>query len=175
MEVGHNGDVTIWGQDQLFALHVDSDLTPVWAKHFDHQGSFQFIRELPSGDLLAGINMDTAGAVLARMDAAGNFLWYKSYIRPLGLVQDCLIKSDSSFIITGYTDNIASTNGFDPLPLDYHPKLFMMELNGAGNVQWCKGYGSEPEWYASSGRQRIVVVANGVSRAKIPPAARRGR
>ncbi len=154
------GIVATGRAESFFALRVDSLGTPLWSKQFPYNGSFSFIRELPGGDLLAGINMDTAGAAIARLDANGNFIWCKSYIRPKGLVHDCYIESDSSFIIAGYTDSIGSTNGFGTLPPDYHPKLFMMKLNGTGNVQWCKGYDSEPKWYAPE-PLRIVTAQDG--------------
>lgn len=148
LEVNHDKSVIAWGRDAAFyALKADSNLAHVWSKHFDRHGGFQFIKELPNGDLLAGINMDTAGAVVARMDPDGNFLWCKSYIRPGGMVHDAVIESDSSFIITGYTDSIQQSM-FLPLPASFHPKLFMMKLDGAGAVQWCKGYDSTPDlWY----------------------------
>ena len=152
-----NKGVITWGREwSFFALRADSNLAHVWSKHFDRIGGFQFIKELPGGDLIAGINMDTAGAVVARMDAAGNFIWCKSYIRPKGMVHDCLVESDSSFIITGTTD---STFAF-PLPLGYHPKLFMMKLDGEGGVQWCKGYDNPALWYARRG-SRIVRANDG--------------
>jgi Secretion system C-terminal sorting domain len=169
LEITSDGGAIAWGRDDsFFALRVDSQGMPLWSRQFAHHGSFRFIRELPGGDLLAGFNMDTAGAVVARLGPAGNFLWCRSYIRPGGMVQGCVIESDSSFIITGYTDSIASTNGFEPLPADYDPKLYMMKLNGLGEVQWCKGYGSEPKWYARKGIQiRKTLDANYVVLANI--------
>ncbi|MBL0126403.1 MAG: T9SS type A sorting domain-containing protein [Flavobacteriales bacterium] len=171
LEVTNDGGVILWGRDKnFFALRTDENGTPTWAKYFGynigfqiygHSGSFEFIRELPGGDLLAGINMDTAGVVVARMDAGGNFLWCKSYIRPGGMVHDCLIESDDSFIITGATDTIASTNSLIPLPPDYHPKLFMMKLDGGGDVQWCKGYDSAPNFWYSRDASRIVRAQDG--------------
>ena len=168
LEVTSDGGAVAWGKDEsLFALKVGQNSMPVWSKQFAHRGSFGFIRELPGGDLLAGINMDTAGVVVARLNAAGNFLWCKSYMRPRGKVQDCVIESDSSFMITGFTDSIASTDVTIPLPPDYHPKLFLMKLNGAGDVQWCKGYEGDPRWYARRGPRmvrtldaRYLVLAN---------------
>ncbi|MCB0794283.1 MAG: T9SS type A sorting domain-containing protein [Flavobacteriales bacterium] len=159
LEITSDKNVITWGS--LFALQVDSMGTPVWARHFDGQGAFQFIKQLPSGDLLAGISMVGAGATIARLDANGNILWCKSYIRPRGVVHDCLIESDSSFIITGATDSLATTNIFDPLPWNYHPKLFMMKLDGGGDVQWCKGYVSDPNLWYSHRSSRIVQALDG--------------
>jgi hypothetical protein len=167
--ITNDGGAIAWGRaESFFALKVDPAGLPLWSKQFPHHGSFGFIRELSNGDFLAGINMDTAGVVVARMDADGNFIWCKSYIRPRGVVQDCVIESDNSFIIIGYTDSIASTNVFDPMPSDYQPKLFMMKLDGMGEVQWCKGYRSEPRrWYVRFGLRiertldgNYVVLAN---------------
>ncbi len=140
LDVTHDNGLVTWGwKSNFFALRVDSDLNHVWSKHFDRHGGFQFIKELPGGDLLAGINMDTAGAVVARMDAAGNFLWCKSYIRPSGLMHDCIVENDSTFIITGVTDSLS--NGGQ--------KMFMLKLNGTGDVQWCRGYNSVFHWDAN--------------------------
>ena len=137
LEVTDDSCVVAWGgTNNFFAMKVGSDLNPIWSKLFDRRGNFEFIRELPGGDLLAGISMDTAGAVVARMDADGNFLWCKSYIRPSGLVRDCVIESDSSFVIAGITDVQPATT----------QKLFMLKLNGAGDVQWCKGYDIDSYW-----------------------------
>ena len=148
--VTEDSSIVVWGPNaDFYAMRTDPSGAPLWARSFGAHGGFQFIKELPGGDLLAGINMDTAGAVVARMDANGNFLWCKSYMRPKGMVHDAIIESDSSFVITGFTD---STNlfAFIPLPADFQPKLFMMKLNGAGDVQWCKGYDSDPyHWYTS--------------------------
>jgi len=158
----------VWGRDEsFFTLRVDPNGMPLWSKQFNHNGSVAFVREFPSGDLLAGFNMDTAGVALARMNAAGEILWCKSYVRPKGNLQDCVIESDSMFIVSGYTDSIASTNALIPLPMDYQPKLFMMKVNGTGQVQWCKGYAGEPRWYARKGVRMVrtldgkyVVLAN---------------
>ena len=158
------GVVTWGGENRFFAVKADSSGAPVWAKRFNNNGGFQFIKELPSGDLLAGINMDTAGAVVARLDSDGNFIWCRSYIHPNGMINDVLIESDDIFVITGYTDSIASPNSPPP---DYHPKLFMMKLNGTGEMQWCRGYDSEHNWNVNrssrivrSADDNYVVLAN---------------
>ncbi len=171
LEVLSDGGVITWGRNRnFFALRVAEDGTPVWGKYFGHRtgmqsfgrsGSFQFIRELPNGDLIAGMNMDTAGVVIARMDANGEFLWCKSYLRPGGMVHDCSIGSDGTFIITGATDTIASTNSSIPLPEDYHPLLFMMKLSSSGEVQWCRGYDSDPNLWYSRMASRLVRTQDG--------------
>ena len=136
LNITSNKGIVVWGREERFyAFQVDSIGAPIWAKRFSEEGSFRFIKELPSGDLLAGFDLPTAGASVARLDADGNIIWCKSYMRPLGLMHDAIVESDSSFIITGFT---STTNA----------KLFMMELDGDGAVQWCRGYGSGAyEWY----------------------------
>ena len=167
MEITSDKGVILWG-GVYYVFKTDSTGFPVWAKYFGGKGGIQFVRELPGGDLVAGFNLDTAGAVLARLDPDGNFIWCKSYIRPKGMIHDCLIESDSSFILIGTTDSLATTNALDPLPPGYHPKLFMLKLDGAGDVQWCKGYDSDPNlWYPRYGSRIVraqdnnyVVLAN---------------
>lgn len=51
-------------------------------------------------------------------------------------MHDCLVESDSAFIITGLSDSSASDQ----------QKLFMMRLNGAGEVQWCRSYAASQHW-----------------------------
>lgn len=138
LSVTNDAGAITWGLENFYALKVDSSLAHVWSRYFNRAGSFQFIKELPGGDLLAGINMDTAGAVVARMNAAGEFLWCRSYIRPSGLVHDCLVESDSSFLVIGVTDDVASAS----------QQEFMLKLNGAGDVLWCRGYGNGQGWAA---------------------------
>jgi hypothetical protein len=150
-----NSSVIIWGFDRyFFALKAEQTGDVAWARRFSHttNGSFRFIKELPNGDLLAGINMDAAGAAVGRMDAEGNFLWLKSYFRPKGMITDALIEDDGSFIITGFTDSLAAPGFLNPLPTDYWPKLFVMKLSGEGEVLWCKGYDISPyRWYTRPG------------------------
>ncbi len=160
--ISNTRDVITWGlAPAFFALKVDSAMDPVWAKQFSGDGSIQFLKELPNGDLLAGINMAAAGATVARLDANGNFLWCKSYIRPRGMVHDALIEPDGSMIITGFTDSIASQNPFIAYPTDYHPLLFMLKLNSEGEVQWCRGYDSAPNLWYSQVASRIVRTLDG--------------
>lgn len=162
IEVFTSGEVVAWGKEsRLFALKTDAMGEVLWAKRFPNHGAFRFIKELPGGDLLAGINMDTAGVVVARMDVTGNILWCKSYIRPSGMIADCVVESDSSFVITGFTDNLATTNSSVPMPVDYDPRLFLMKLNGEGEVQWCRGYrNASTRWYVGSG-VRMVQAQDG--------------
>ncbi|MBP6311099.1 MAG: T9SS type A sorting domain-containing protein [Flavobacteriales bacterium] len=153
LEILNDGSAVVWGRKYIspstFIMKVGNEGGSVWAKHFSNAGSFQFVKELPGGDLLVGLNMAHGGAALARLDANGNFIWLKSYIRPAGVVRDCRIESDSSFTVIGYTNE------------DNDPgnKLFMMRLNGTGNVQWCKGYDHSGGW--ASEVAKIVETLDG--------------
>ena len=166
-----DGGAVIWGRDKyFFVMKVDANGVPLWARHFGyhhpvlpsigHKGSFQFVKELPNGDLVAGLNMDSAGAVVARLAPDGSFLWCNSYI-PQGMVHDCLVEADGSIVVTAATDSIALTNTTVPLPSQYQPKLAMLKLNSNGDVLWCKGYYSSPNlWYTRS-PSRIVRAQDG--------------
>ncbi len=149
LEVCGDGSVVSWGGGgPFFFLKTDPTGNPLWAKRILRSGNVDFVKELPGGDLLAGISMDTAGVVVARMNAAGEVLWCKSYIRPNGEVHDVVIEPDGSFIITGVTE-VSALHALGPLPSTYHPKTFMLKLDGEGAVLWCRGYAIEPYlWYA---------------------------
>lgn len=142
----------IWSRNGLpgfYLIKAQEDLGLEWAHHYNATGSIQFVKELPGGDLLAGINMDTAGASVARFDAAGNLLWSKSYFRPKGVAHDAVVLSDTSFIITGFTDSTQA------------PKLFQMNLNGQGEVQWCKGYAGNSAWSTPYGQRTVQATGSG--------------
>jgi hypothetical protein len=132
----------------------------LWAKRFANGVSVQFVKELPGGGLLAGINLQAGGAVVARLTAGGELLWAKSYIRPLGRVHDGIVEDEGSFLITGYTE-IATTDMFTPYPPSFHPKLFTLKLNGAGEVQWCRGYSTAPYHWYTPNTSRIVRTQDG--------------
>lgn len=51
-------------------------------------------------------------------------------------MSDAIVVSDSSFVISGFTSTSASA------------QLFVMNLDGDGEVQWCRGYGGGAfDWY----------------------------
>ncbi|MBL7983737.1 MAG: T9SS type A sorting domain-containing protein [Flavobacteriales bacterium] len=156
LEVAENKDIILGGR-RSFILRADSSGQLVWARNFGRRVGVQFVRELPGGDLLAGFNLDTAGAAVARLDANGEFLWCKSYLRPKGMVHDCVINSDSSFIITGTTDSTFSY----PSPEGFDPLFFMLNLNGAGEVQWCMTYDSDPPLWRRLASTRIEKTLDG--------------
>ncbi len=149
LEITVSNDIVAWGRDYgFYAIRTDPNCELRWAKRFPNRGGFRFIKELSNGDLLTGINMETAGAAVGRMDAEGNFIWLKSYFRSRAMITDALIEEDGGFVIAGFTDSIASPGFLDPLPTNYWPKLFMMKLDGDGEVLWCKGYDISPyRWY----------------------------
>ncbi|MEZ4790314.1 MAG: T9SS type A sorting domain-containing protein [Flavobacteriales bacterium] len=162
LEVLSDGGVIAWGirVDRFYLLRVSNSGEPAWGRHFGAGGVFKFVKQLPGGDLLAGFNLLDGGAAVARFDAAGNTLWSKSYIRPRGMITDAVILSDDTYLVTGITDSLTA-DLFTPLPASYQPKLFLMNLNGAGEVQWCRGYDSMPNhWHAGSG-SKIVNTLDG--------------
>ncbi|MCB9183433.1 MAG: T9SS type A sorting domain-containing protein [Flavobacteriales bacterium] len=159
--VTNDSGAIIWGRDtNFFALRIDASLNPQWSRRYLEDGGFHFIKELPTGDFIAGINLKSGGATVARMDAEGNIIWCKSYIRPKGVVHDAYIHSDGSFIVTGYTDS-TTTSMFEPLSPLFQPKLFLMKLNGDGEVEWCRGFDSAPYYWHTPRWSRIVQSFDG--------------
>lgn len=148
LEITSDRSVLAWGRwPHCMLLKVDSALNLQWARSFNAVGQFEFVKELPGGDLLAGINTDTAAAVLARFSPGGDLLWCKSYFRPGGRIHDAAIGPDSSIVVVGYTDHA------DQLawPVGFQPKLFLMKVDGTGDVQWCRGYANNTYRWATAG------------------------
>ncbi|MBK6629116.1 MAG: T9SS type A sorting domain-containing protein [Flavobacteriales bacterium] len=147
LELLASGDVLVHGRpmigtlnalDNMYLLRLDSMGDVLWAKTYGSEGDgvIEFVRELPGGDLLVGMNRPGAGACMGRMDANGNALWLKSYIRPIAAVKDCVVENDSSFTVVGFTETgMGST-----------PQLYMLRLDGDGDVQWCKAYTRDLGW-----------------------------
>ncbi len=161
LSVTSDSGALIWGRDaHFFALRLNASLTPIWGKRFAEQGGVHFIKELPNGDFLAGINLRLGGATVARIDPEGNFVWCKSYIRPNGVVHDAYIESNGSIIVTGYTDSTA-TSTQQPLPVSFQPKLFMMKLDGDGEVLWCRGFDSAPYYWHTPRWSKIIQSLDG--------------
>jgi hypothetical protein len=151
----------IWGRDtNFYAFRVDADLNALWGQRFAEDGGIHFIKELPNGDLIAGINLRVGGASVARFDPQGNLVWSKSYFRPNGVIHDAYVDPDGSFIVTGYTDS-TTTSILEPLPAAFQPKLFMMKLSGDGTVQWCRGYDSAPYYWHTFWWSRIIRSSDG--------------
>lgn len=136
--------------ESFFIIRTDSLWDLLWYKDFGAGGYIQFVRELSNGDLIVGMNMEPGGAAVARMDPNGNFIWLKSYIRPEGVVRDCEVENDSTFTVIGYTDK---DNGPGT-------ELFMMRLNGTGDVLWCKGYDGPTGWVTSRAKLDKTIDGN---------------
>lgn len=151
LEAISNKCVIGWDRDnRLFIMKADSNLMHVWSRAFDQEGVFHFVKELPGGDLLAGFDLAGVGAGLMRLDPSGNILWCKSYFQPGGHMHDAVIESDSAFVTVGYTSGQADH------------KIFMMKVNGDGEVLWSKGYGTVQSWNTlSSARVRMAKAQDG--------------
>jgi len=131
----------VYKYDGLYYLMlVDSSLDSIrWIKKFsNHWGSPSFGKQLIDRSFIVGINMDTAGACLARLDSMGNVMWCKSYFRPKGMITDAVVDTDGNVMCVGFTDTI--TWGTGPMPNNFYTKLFLMKVDTAGNVIYCKGY-----------------------------------
>ena len=91
-----------------------------------------------------------------RMDIEGNVLWSKSYFQPLGLTHDAVVDPDGSILVTGYTEPTAGI--FEP-PVT--PILYLMKLDPAGQVLWCRGYNSAPRNWHTPNDIRMVRALDG--------------
>jgi hypothetical protein len=143
-------------------LRTDSSGNLLWSKYFhEHHGGAQFAAELSDRSVIAGLNIDSGGAVLARLDSAGNLLWSKSYVRPRGFLHSILPEADGTFLVTGTTDSLRINLG-DQYPLWFHPTLFLMKLDTSGQLLWAKEYddSSGVNNYFSLDVSRLIKLAD---------------
>lgn len=152
------GCVALGTTESFFILRVDAMGDVLWSRQFLNSGRFLFARELGNGDMLVGMYIDTAGAVLARMTGEGEFIWCRSYFRPNGFLTDCIVEADGSFTVLGATDHMVEEGAV--FPLAYQPQVFIMRLDSDGVVQWCKGYHSATRWFFA-GSRKVHQLANG--------------
>jgi hypothetical protein len=148
----------VWGRDQSFYLmRVDSTLAPIWSHVMNQVGGFRYVKELPNGDLIAGMDMAQVGAAIARFDPDGNVLWAKSYFGPSGIVQDALLNPDGSIVLVGMTESYASS---DP-PSTFQPRLYMLKLTSEGEVLWCKSWQHDTYRWHTNSFARIIPTLDG--------------
>jgi hypothetical protein len=155
-----NGDHILWGyKSPMFLMRCAQNGAVVWAKSYDELGGVAFVRELPGGDLLVGQNIIPLHGVVTRMAATGEVIWSKSYDTEQGMVCDALIHSDQSFTIVGFTDSL--TSAWVPRPPNYQPELYLLRLDGAGEVQWGRSYSTAPFYWYTQRMPRVVVTPDG--------------
>lgn len=147
--------------DKFYALRIDSNLQPIWGKYYtSHVGGAQFGKQISDGGFLIGLNLDTAGAVVNKIDSMGNTIWCKSYLRPKGFIHDCLINDDGTAIISGFTDSINVPPA--QYPPNFSPKLFITKIDSNGDILWSKAFESDWHWLMSP--TKIVSTAdNGIA------------
>lgn len=149
------GQTSYFGRPTFaFLLKTDKAGNTLWAKGYD--SSFSVSQSLlKDGNyfLLAGIGLDLNGdAVLMKVDTIGNTIWSKKYHLNGASYAEMVIKTiDGGYLLSGVTEEATShphNRG--------HP--FFIKTDSAGNVQWCKKYGS---LYPQYGSGNMLQEANG--------------
>ena len=146
-----------------FALKTDSIGGLLWSKYFyQNIGGVQFGIELDDKSVILGLNLDSSGAVLARLDSLGNILWSISYIRPRGYFHSVMYEQDGTILVTGNTDSLKVSLG-EQYPPWFHPTLFLMKIDTMGQLMWAKEYddNSGPSNYFALDRSSIIKLFDG--------------
>lgn len=117
-----------------FLIKTDSLGAPLTIKYYTDLFAYprKIIQTRDENYLIAANAYLSDGAVLFKTDTSGVVLWCKSYFRPKGFINDIFEKENGNLIVVGNTDTTFQTPS---------AKMFVMEVDSAGNTLWTKTYG----------------------------------
>lgn len=101
-------------------------------------GMAKFTMQNLDYNFIIGLNIDTLGAVLTKMDTTGNILWCKSFFRPKAAIHSAVQNSDGTITLIGSPDTVS---GWMEAGYFHTSPLFLMKIDTAGSVIWCKSFG----------------------------------
>lgn len=127
--------------NENYLVRFDAGGNVLWKQVFGHAQRFDYIAdfvEAPGGFLVTGncaYGSNTDNAFLAKVDAAGNELWFKTY--NMGAGSSTLLRlSDNNLLIAGY--NTDQTLGI-------YNDSYLVKTDTSGNLIWARKYGVSGE------------------------------
>jgi gliding motility-associated-like protein len=185
MMIGGLYDLTVPGGSSHysgFILKTDNDGNVLWVKIFNETSNailssiyLQTVTETGNGDIVVAGQMDTTFTInngclfLARLNAQGNLLWYKTYASALSIVPGQLVTIDTRSITEGPNNDLilcGTTNTY------YRSQHFetIIRTDASGNRIWDVNYDNLT--YYQQGVEGVYasvingnVVALGISHA----------
>ncbi|MGB9788232.1 MAG: hypothetical protein ACPLVD_05355 [Dictyoglomus turgidum] len=139
------------GNSDFYVLKLSPNGTVIWTKtwgggNFDEANS---IWEVSDGYLVVGFTLSySAGGkdvALVKFDKNGNVLWYKTYGGSKDDVGSKIIEtSDGNFLIIGSTLSYGTSGD-----------IYVLKIDGNGNLLWQANYGGEKEDYANDVKETL--------------------
>ncbi|HKR04733.1 MAG TPA: T9SS type A sorting domain-containing protein [Bacteroidia bacterium] len=124
---------------QPIIMEVDSNGNLMHSFQINNRsGAAKFALQVDDHSIIAGINTDSTGASITRIDTSGTVLWAKSYFRPSAEFHSMVDNNDGTITLTGSTDTIFNFQG--GLFSSASP-LFLMKVDTSGNIIWAKTFG----------------------------------
>jgi len=148
------------GNPEMISHILTSSNSSTWAMAYGGSGkdiSCSIIHALDGGYVVAG---DTTSFVkdeenfsdflVIKLDSKGNVIWAKTYDDECYDISTSIINSsDGNYILMGYSGSLSLN--------DTREKVFLMKLNGDGDVLWAKSYECEDSCFSKS----ILKTSNG--------------
>lgn len=128
--VGSGGSIN----ESIFLVKFDGNGDTLWTKFYGTTGcTLESIVAMGDGTFLAsGYRSSGSELLVIKMDNAGNLIWYKGFSAFTNEPSKIIDAEDGGTYIAGatYFQGAGSSD------------LFLMKLDGAGNMSWLKTYGA---------------------------------
>lgn len=126
---------------ELYVLKTDSEGNKVWEETYPslRSGASDIIESGDGGYILTGHGDNERAVYVVKIDSEGNKIWGRTYGGPNDDYGSAIIRNGEGFIVAGGSSNVAGS-------LD---ALYLLGLDGEGNVTWEKTYIKEHSLGAS--------------------------
>ncbi len=141
-----NGSIDLW------VVKLDSNGAVTWQRAFGpgEHGASSVMQTSDGGYIVAGYQFNALGftdAWVLRLTAAGDTVWQKSFGSTTDSAANAVRQSsDGGFIVAGQTGGFIEVRGID---------AWLLRLDGDGEIQWQKTYGSLNDEMANAVQQTV--------------------
>jgi PKD repeat protein len=143
-----------WGDVWMVKLDPSGNIE--WQKRYGGTGfettdSAQFVQQTSDGGYIVSAYTSSFGAGnsdfwILRLDSIGNVIWQKTFGGGGSELVRCIRQTDNGYVVTGYSVSFGSGG---------YPDLWVLSLNGDGDVIWQKSYG-DSEWELGNSIQQTT-------------------
>lgn len=121
-----------------WVVKLDRDGKTLWSKSYGYNDTVQFATATSEGGLVLG-GQGVGGAILTRLDSAGNVQWHRSYSGSgTAMVTSMTGTSDGGYLLAGYLNRSASYVNW------------IAKLSASGEIEWQKEVNTIKTWGAAA-------------------------